>query len=137
MKPVCSFDRVVEIKVVSFQELPVQFSLKTYDGENSEIFRIDPVDELTAKIMLLTKLHHNADIQQYRLKVTAKEDISNLESTTDVGVADNKNRVSYCDQVTEQVLRLCSAETLAVSEAACRVENWLQWTKLIVECHRL
>ncbi len=64
--PCLIFSRVVQIKVVSFQDLPVDFKLKTHDDKNSDVF---DMDQNTGRIALREKLSHISDIQQYRLKV--------------------------------------------------------------------
>lgn len=71
--------------------------MRTHDGQTSQVFRIH---QDTGVIQLSTqqKLRHIYDVKQYRLRVTATEERSNLASTTDVSLDGlyNKTVVLAC-----------------------------------------
>ena len=70
----------MSVEAVSFQRVPIKFSITEWDTVSKNVFSIRDNGELR----LLRKLRHVSDPQQYRMKVKVTEEYTNLETTTEV-----------------------------------------------------
>ena len=72
---------VNRIQAVSFQKVPLTFSLLEMDDASQGVFSINPT---TGDLRLLQPRRHVSDPQQYRMMVKAQEQYTNFESVTEV-----------------------------------------------------
>jgi len=72
-------DRVVHIKALSHQGMPITYELTTESGAQSNEFAIDPQ---TGVVDLLRLLDYERDPQQYHLRVRATESRRNPTTST-------------------------------------------------------
>ena len=72
--------RVADVRAVSFQQVPLKFSIVKMDAASTNVFSLHQNGEL----YLLKKLRHVSDPQQYKMEIKVKEEYTNLETTTQV-----------------------------------------------------